>query len=167
MRVIDLRSDTVTVPTSDMRAFMMQAEVGDDVFGEDPTINDLQNMIAEMLGKEAALFVSSGTQANQISVNAHTQPGGEVICDYNSHIFNYESGAPAMLSGVQLHPIHGTNGHPTAEQIAQALAQVTLSKEETRRDDLSDREYSMDPFAGQGEKSKNAPRWCSFVECCY
>jgi threonine aldolase len=123
MHAIDLRSDTVTVPSSDMRAFMMQAAVGDDVFGEDPTINDLQNMIAEMLGKEAALFVSSGTQANQISVNAHTQPGGEVICDYNSHIFNYESGAPAMLAGVQLHPIHGANGHPTAEQIAQAIRQ--------------------------------------------
>jgi threonine aldolase len=104
-----------------MRAFMMQAAVGDDVFAEDPTVNDLQIMIAEMLGKEAALFVPSGTMANQISINAQTEPGDEVICDYNAHIFNYESGAPAMLSGVQLHPVAGENGHPTAGQIAEAI----------------------------------------------
>jgi threonine aldolase len=121
MRVIDLRSDTITTPTSAMREFMMHAEVGDDVFGEDPTVNDLQNMIAEMLGKEAALFVTSGTQANQVSINTHTQPGNEVICDYNSHIFNYESGSAGMLSGVQLHPIHGDNGHPTAKQISEVI----------------------------------------------
>ncbi len=121
MRTIDLRSDTVTVPTPDMREFMSQASVGDDVYAEDPTVNDLQDMIAEMLGKEASLFVPSGTQANQICINAHTQPGDEVICDYNAHIFNYESGAPAMLSGVQLHPITGENGHPTVDQIASAV----------------------------------------------
>lgn len=121
MSIIDLRSDTITKPTSSMREFMMQAAVGDDVFGEDPTINDLQSMIAEMLGKESALFVSSGTQANQISINAHTQPGDEVICDYNSHIFNYESGAAGMLSGVQLNPVIGINGHPDAEQINSAI----------------------------------------------
>jgi threonine aldolase len=117
MSNIDLRSDTITVPTSAMRTFMIRANVGDDVFGEDPTVNDLQSMIAELLDMEAALFVPSGTQANQISINAHTDPGNEVICDYNSHIFNYESGAAGMLSGVQLHPIIGKNGHPTAEQI--------------------------------------------------
>jgi threonine aldolase len=100
---------------------MIRAEVGDDVFGEDPTVNDLQTMITELLDMEAALFVPSGTQANQISINSHTNPGNEVICDYNSHIFNYESGAAAMLSGVQLHPIIGINGHPTAEQIIPAI----------------------------------------------
>jgi threonine aldolase len=121
MNKIDLRSDTITVPTSDMRTFMIRAKVGDDVFGEDPTVNDLQNMIVEMLDMEAALFVPSGTQANQISVNSHTNPGNEVICDYNSHIFNYESGAAGMLSGVQLHPIIGKNGHPTAEQIRSVI----------------------------------------------
>ncbi len=121
MSKIDLRSDTITVPTSAMRTFMIRANVGDDVFGEDPTVNDLQNMITEMLDMEAALFVPSGTQANQISINAHTNPGNEVICDYNSHIFNYESGAAGMLSGVQLHPIIGKNGHPTAEQIIPAI----------------------------------------------
>ncbi len=119
--MIDLRSDTFTLPTAAMRDFMIKAEVGDDVFGEDPTANQLQNMIAEMLGKEAALFVASGTQANQISINAHTQPGQEVICDYNAHIFNYESGAAGMLSGVQLHPIVGKHGHPTADQMAEVI----------------------------------------------
>jgi threonine aldolase len=121
MQKIDLRSDTITVPTSAMRTFMIRAKVGDDVFAEDPTVNDLQNMVAEMLDMEAALFVPSGTQANQISINSHTNPGNEVICDYNSHIFNYESGAAGLLSGVQLHPIIGEKGHPTAEQIEPAI----------------------------------------------
>jgi threonine aldolase len=121
MKKIDLRSDTITLPTSAMRTFMIRAKVGDDVFGEDPTVNDLQNMIAELLDMEAALFVSSGTQANQISINTHTNPGNEVICDYNSHIFNYEAGSAASLSGVQLHPILGKNGHPTVEQIKEAI----------------------------------------------
>jgi threonine aldolase len=119
--MIDLRSDTVTRPSQAMREFMMQAEVGDDVFGEDPTVNQLQNRIAGLLGKEAALFVTSGTQGNQVCLNAHTQPGEEVICDYNSHIFNYEAGAAGMLSGVQLHPLEGRYGHPTLEQIEDVL----------------------------------------------
>jgi threonine aldolase len=119
--MIDLRSDTVTSPTPDMREFMLKAEVGDDVFGEDPTVNNLQTRIAEMLSKEAALFVASGTQANQISINAHTNPGQEIVCDYNAHIFNYEAGAPAMLSGTQIHPILGKYGHPTFEQIQEVV----------------------------------------------
>lgn len=117
MHKIDLRSDTVTKPSAAMREYMFNAEVGDDVFGEDPTINRLQDKIANLLGKESALFVPSGTQANQICVNANTRPGQEVILDYNAHIFNYESGAGGMLAGIQLHPVHGKNGHPTAEQI--------------------------------------------------
>ncbi len=116
-KVIDLRSDTVTQPTEAMRRAMAEAPVGDDVFGEDPTVNQLQETIAELFGKEAALFVASGTMGNQVSINAHTQPGDEVICDYNAHIFNYEGGAPALLSGVQLHPLPGKNGVITAEQI--------------------------------------------------
>ena len=119
--MIDLRSDTVTKPTPAMREFMIRAEVGDDVFAEDPTVNRLQAMIAEMVGKETALFVPSGTQGNQISINAHTRPGQEVICDYNAHVFNYESGSPGMLSGVQLHPIVGHYGHPTVEQIREVV----------------------------------------------
>ncbi len=110
MKMIDLRSDTVTQPDEGMRQAMADAPVGDDVFGEDPTVNELQKKMAELTGKEAALFVSSGTQANQISINVHTQPGDEVICEERAHIFNYEAGAPALLSGVQLHPLSGKYG---------------------------------------------------------
>jgi len=124
MRKIDLRSDTVTKPSREMREYMIQAEVGDDVFSEDPTVNRLQEKVAKLLGKESALFVPSGTQANQICVNTHTQPAQEVIVDYNCHIFNYESGAAGMLSGVQLHPVIGKNGHPTADQIKDAIRPV-------------------------------------------
>lgn len=121
MHWVDLRSDTVTRPSSEMRKFMMEAEVGDDVFGEDPTINRLQKMVAQLTGKEAALFVPSGTQGNEISVHAHTQPGQEIIVERFSHIVNYESGAPAMLAGVQVNPIDGIRGIFTAEQVAQAI----------------------------------------------
>jgi threonine aldolase len=121
MKTIDLRSDTLTKPTREMRHAMMAAEVGDDVFGEDPTINHLQEKIAELTGKESALFVTSGTQGNQVSVNAHTQPGQEIILDKNSHIVNYESGAPAMLSGAQLHPIDGKHGFISADQVRAAF----------------------------------------------
>ncbi|MBN2000146.1 low-specificity L-threonine aldolase [candidate division KSB1 bacterium] len=121
MNIIDLRSDTVTKPTADVRAAMATAKVGDDVFGEDPTVNKLQEIVAEMLGKERALFVPSGTMANQIALQCHTQPGDEVICDENSHVYNYEGGAPALLSGVQIHPLPGQRGVITPEQIRSAL----------------------------------------------
>src|SRR5215470_19724455 len=98
--VIDLRSDTVTRPTPAMRAAMNQADVGDDVFGEDPTVNRLEERLAALLGKDAALFVPSGTMSNQIAVRIHTQPGDELLCDLDCHIFQYEGGAPAVLSGV-------------------------------------------------------------------
>lgn len=121
MKTVDLRSDTVTRPSPEMREAMMSAEVGDDVFGEDPTINRLQEMIAELTGMEAALFVTSGTQGNQISVNAHTQPGDEVVVERECHIINYECGAPGMLAGVQLYPVEGKSGILTAEQVAAAV----------------------------------------------
>lgn len=108
--LIDLRSDTVTRPTPGMRAAIAAAEVGDDVFGEDPTVNRLEERVAELLGKEAALFVPSGTMSNQICVKAHTQPGDELLCDVNCHIFNYESGGPAVLSGVTCRTIDGDFG---------------------------------------------------------
>ena len=98
--IIDLRSDTVTRPTPGMRAAMDAAEVGDDVFGEDPTVNRLQERVADLLGKEAALFVPSGTMSNQICLKAHTQPGDELLCEANCHIYNYEGGGPAVLCGV-------------------------------------------------------------------
>lgn len=101
-RLIDMRSDTVTRPTAAMREAMLRAEVGDDVMGEDPTVNVLQERAAALFGKEAALFVASGTQANQISIRSHTQPGDEVIADAICHPVRSELGAAAMISGVQV-----------------------------------------------------------------
>lgn len=115
--MIDLRSDTVTKPSVEMRKAMYNAEVGDDVFKEDPTANELEEYAAELLGKEAALFVPSGVMGNQICLNVLTNPGDEVICEKDSHIFNYESGSPAAISGIQLFPIDGNLGVFTAEQV--------------------------------------------------
>ncbi|HSP88254.1 MAG TPA: GntG family PLP-dependent aldolase [Ignavibacteriaceae bacterium] len=114
---IDLRSDTVTKPSEAMRKAMYEAEVGDDVFKEDPTVNKLEEYVADLFGKEAALFVSSGVMGNQICLNVHTNPGDEVICEKDAHIFNYESGSPAALSGIQLHPVEGNRGVITANQV--------------------------------------------------
>jgi len=108
--MIDLRSDTVTKPSSKMRQAMYEAEVGDDVYKEDPTVNKLEGYAAELLGKEAALFVPSGVMGNQICLNVHTQPSDEVICEADAHIFQYESGSPAALSGIQLYTVAGKNG---------------------------------------------------------
>lgn len=115
MDVIDLRSDTVTKPSPAMREAMAKAEVGDDVFGEDPTVNKLQTLVADLLGKEAALFVPSGSMGNQICIKVHTQPGDEVIVEKGAHVFNYETGALAFLSSVQPHPIEGIHGAFTVE----------------------------------------------------
>ncbi|MDP4117425.1 MAG: threonine aldolase family protein, partial [Bacteroidota bacterium] len=115
--LIDLRSDTVTRPSDEMRKAMYEAEVGDDVFKEDPTVNKLQDYAAELLGKEAALFVTSGTMGNQICLNVHTNPGDEVICERDAHIFNYESGSPAALSGIQIYPVDGKYGVFTPDQV--------------------------------------------------
>ena len=108
--LIDLRSDTVTRPTAGMRAAMAAAEVGDDVFGEDPSINRLQERLAAILGKEAALYVPSGTMSNQICIRAQTQPGDELLCDASCHIYNFEAGGPAVLSGVTCRTIQGDYG---------------------------------------------------------
>jgi threonine aldolase len=107
---IDLRSDTVTRPTAGMRAAMHAAELGDDVFGEDPTVNRLQERLAVLLSKEAALFVPSGTMSNQICVKAHTQPGDELLCEATCHIYQYEAGGPAVLSGVTCRTLEGDYG---------------------------------------------------------
>jgi threonine aldolase len=107
---IDLRSDTVTRPTPGMRAAMAAAEVGDDVFSEDPTVNRLQERVAVLLGKEAALYVPSGTMSNQICVKSHTQPGDELLCEASCHIYNFEAGGPAVLSGVTSRTIEGDYG---------------------------------------------------------
>ena len=107
--MIDLRSDTVTKPTPGMRKAMAEAEVGDDVYGEDPTINLLQEKAAEIFGKEAALFVPTGSMGNQIAVKLHTKPGDEVIIEERGHIFNYEMGTPAVVSGVMMRPVRAGN----------------------------------------------------------
>lgn len=124
-RLIDLRSDTVTKPSDEMRKAMYEAEVGDDVFQEDPTVNELQEYAAELLGKEAALFVSSGVMGNQLCLNVLTSPADEVICERDAHIFQYESGSPAVLSGVQLMPVPGEMGVITPEQIEPCIRPVS------------------------------------------
>ncbi len=118
---IDLRSDTVTRPTPEMRKAMMEAQVGDDVFGEDPAINALQEKAAHLLGKEAAIFVASGTMGNQLSIKAHTQPGDEVIIEAGAHAMNFEGGAGAVLSSVQFSGIPGNRGVFDAEQVEAAI----------------------------------------------
>jgi len=107
---IDLRSDTVTRPTAEMRRAMAEAEVGDDVYGEDPTVNRLERRAAEIFAREAAIFVPSGTMGNQIAIKIHTHHGQEVICEERSHIFNYEMATLAAFSGCLARPIHGEDG---------------------------------------------------------
>src|SRR5438105_7723924 len=109
-KMIDLRSDTVTKPTPAMRRAMAEAEVGDDVYGEDPTVNRLQEHAAEIFEKEAALFVPSGTMGNQICLKLQTRPGTEAIVEERSHIFNYELGSSAALAGALLRPVRGEDG---------------------------------------------------------
>lgn len=119
--MIDLRSDTVTQPSQAMRDAMAAAPVGDDVYGEDPTVNRLQEMAAALLGKPAALFVPTGIMANQLSIKVHTQPGDEVIVDSRAHIVKYEHGAAAALAGVQLHWVNGQRGILAPEQVLAAI----------------------------------------------
>jgi threonine aldolase len=119
--LIDLRSDTVTKPTTAMREAMARAEVGDDVLGDDPTVNALENQTAELLGKEAALFVPSGTMANQLAVRGHTEPGDEILVEANAHLYYYEGGAPAALSGVMCRCINGQRGIFTGADVEAAL----------------------------------------------
>lgn len=116
-----MRSDTVTKPSEAMRKAMADAEVGDDVFGEDPTINRLQERVADLLGKEAAIYVPSGTMSNQLALKTHTNPGDEVIVEKDSHIFNYELAAPSLLSGIQLNPVPGKRGLMTAQDVEDAI----------------------------------------------
>jgi threonine aldolase len=120
-RFIDLRSDTVTRPTPGMHQAMFAATVGDDVFGEDPTVNGLQEKTARLLNKEAAIFVASGTMGNQLSIKAHTQPGDEVIIEGGAHAMNFEGGAGAVLSSVQFFGIPGNRGIFDASQVEAAI----------------------------------------------
>jgi threonine aldolase len=121
MTMIDLRSDTVTKPGKEMLEAMMNAQVGDDVFKEDPTINALEQKAASMFGMEAALFCASGTMTNQIAINVHTQPGDEVICDKLAHIYLYEGGSIARLSSSSVNLLSGDRGRFTAEDVKAAI----------------------------------------------
>jgi threonine aldolase len=116
--MIDLRSDTVTKPTKEMLDFMMKAEVGDDVFGDDPTVNELEKYGAALFGKEAGLFCSSGTQTNQIAINVHCQPGDEVICHEESHIYRYEGGGIMRNTGASVRLLRGNSGRINPDEIA-------------------------------------------------
>ena len=121
--MIDLRSDTVTRPSSAMRTAMARAEVGDDVFGEDPTVNRLEARVAEMLGKETAVFVPSGTMANQIALHALTRPGDVVLAGEGCHVLRYESGAASVVSGLQIETL-GRGGFFSSEDVLGAIAPV-------------------------------------------
>jgi threonine aldolase len=121
MRIVDLRSDTVTRPSPAMRQAMAVAEVGDDVFGEDPTVNSLEQRLAAMFGHEAGLFCPSGTMTNQIAVNIHTRPGDEVICDEGAHIYRYEGGGVMATSGCSVKLLAADRGRFTAAQVKAAI----------------------------------------------
>lgn len=114
---VDLRSDTVTKPTDAMRQYMLKAEVGDDVFGDDPTVKELETFAASMFGKEAGLFCTSGTQTNQIAINVYCQPGDEVICHEESHIYRYEGGGIMRNSGASVRLLRGNQGRINPDEI--------------------------------------------------
>lgn len=129
--IIDLRSDTVTRPTPGMLDAMMRAEVGDDVFQEDPSVNRLESMAAEMFGMEAALYCPSGTMSNQVAIKVHTQPGDEVICDKTAHVYQHEGGGIAANSGAQVKLLDGDRGRLTAEAIAGSVNPDDVHKAKT------------------------------------
>jgi threonine aldolase len=130
--MIDFRSDTVTRPSPAMLEAMMKAPVGDDVFGEDPSVNELEGLSATLFGKEAALFCPSGTMTNQIAIKCHTQPGDEVICDKLSHIYQYEGGGIAFNSGASVRLIDGHRGRITADEVREAINPDDVHKPTTR-----------------------------------
>ena len=126
--IVDLRSDTLTRPTEEMRRVMATADVGDDVFGEDPSVRALEEQVADLLGKEAALFVPSGTMANQLALRCRTDPGDDVLCHEASHVMLFERGAPAMLSGVTLRGLAGDRGLFTTETVDAAIRSPELTR---------------------------------------
>jgi threonine aldolase len=130
--MIDFRSDTFTKPTPGMLKAMMNAEVGDDVFQEDPTVNKLQEMLANMFDMEAGLFCASGTMSNQVAIKCHTQPGDEIICDKLSHVYIYEGGGIAFNSGCQVKPLNGNLGRITASQVVEAINPIDIHKAKSR-----------------------------------
>ncbi len=132
MMITDLRSDTFTKPSAAMLEAMFKADIGDDVFGEDPSVNQLEAMAAEMFGMQSAVFCPSGTMTNQIAIKCHTRPGDEVICDKVSHVYIYEGGGIASNSGCQVKPIDGDRGRITAAQVTNAINPDDVHKARTR-----------------------------------
>jgi len=130
--VIDLRSDTVTKPTPAMREAMARAEVGDDVFGDDPTVQELEAETAALLGKEAAVYTASGTMANQLAVRAHTEPGDELLVEAGAHLYYYEAGGPAALSGVMCRCLNGERGIFSGADVEAALRPADVHFPRTR-----------------------------------
>lgn len=129
--MIDLRSDTFTKPSADMLKAMFNAQVGDDVFGEDPTVNELEKYCTDLFNMEAAIFCPSGTMTNQIAIKCHTQPGDEVICDKVSHVYIYEGGGIAFNSGCQVKTVNGIRGLITAEDVVNAVNPDDVHKAKT------------------------------------
>jgi threonine aldolase len=125
--MIDLRSDTVTKPSKGMLEAMYSAPLGDDVYGEDPSVNQLESRIAKMFGFESAVFCPTGTMTNQIAIKTHTIPGDEVICDQSSHIYNYEGGGMAFNSGVQVRAVNGFRGRISADQIEENIHPAVIN----------------------------------------
>src|SRR5882724_2382464 len=128
---IAFRSDTVTLPVPGMLQAIMNAKVGDDVFEEDPTVIQLEEMSAKLFGMEAALFCVGGTMANQVAIRCHTQPGDEVICEKQAHVYIYEGGGIASNSGAQVRPIEGDRGRMTAKQVADVINPDDVHKART------------------------------------
>jgi threonine aldolase len=129
--IIDFRSDTVTKPTPGMMEAMMHASVGDDVFGEDPTINLLEKRMAGLFGMEAALYCASGTMSNQVAITSHTRPGDEVICEQEAHVYIYEGGGIAFNAGCQVRPVAGDRGRIRAEQVLKSINSKDVHKART------------------------------------
>ncbi len=124
--IIDLRSDTVTRPSAGMRRAIAEAVVGDDVLGDDPTVNELEERVARLFAKEAALYVPSGTMSNVLAIISQSQPGDEVILDRNCHIFNYEAASASAIGGVQLHPLDGPEGFLPLDRLEAAVRPINV-----------------------------------------
>ncbi len=160
--MIDLRSDTVTKPTQEMRRAMSEAAVGDDVFGEDPTINRLEEYVARLLGKEAAIYAPSGTMTNQIGVFVNTGRGDEILLHEAAHIFDYEAGAPALLSGVQVRTLLGTGGVIPPETLRAAIrpANVHFPRQrllclENTHNSAGGKIFPLEDFAALADEARN------------
>lgn len=157
---VDLRSDTVTRPSAAMRAAIAAAEVGDDVFGDDPAVLQLESRVADLLGKEAALFVPSGTMGNQLGLRVHCQPGDEFICEANCHIFNYEQGAYAQLFGLAAQPIEGDFGVLRVEQL---LGRIRPTNDHHVRTRLVTLENTHNRGAGRIQPFDNVAEICGWA----